>query len=539
MTFSFSIPVEESDKEFIFESGQSVIFVGANGGGKTRLAVQVETSLGATAHRISAHRALSMNPGVNKISENKALAGLRLGNVRHTNIDYRKGSRWEGKGAIALLNDYDYLIQLLFADQANTTQLAYERFKPDSPVTNDEFKLTKLDQLNAIWKRLLPHRILHITGDDILVSIPDSDSKYNASEMSDGERAIFYMIGQVLTADQNQVLIIDEPELHIHRSIMSKLWDELEAARPDCGFIFITHDLEFAAARTAQKYVIRDYNSKPCWTIEDVPQDSGFSEEIATLILGSRKPVLFVEGDDKQSLDLPLYRACYPEWTVIPRLSCTEVIHSVTTMRKNAAFTRIRCSGIVDADDYDESDKSYHSKRGVEVLSVAEIENLILLPDVSRAILEIEGYSGDGLTAKLKELSDAIFSLVSNSDAIEQASVRYCLRRIDRMLKKIDLSSAKTITAITEEYQNKTVSLDIAAIGQSLVDKITHAVEQQDLTELLSCFDHKGMLNKAALILRGNSQKSFESWLIRELGSTKESAVRNAIQKSLPVITAS
>ncbi|WP_455811351.1 AAA family ATPase [Pseudomonas graminis] len=538
MAFSFSIPVEGSNKEFIIESGQSIIFVGANGGGKTRLAVQVETSLGEAAHRISAHRALSMNPSVNKISEKKALAGLRYG---HPDISFqnRNGHRWEGKGAIKLLNDYDYLIQLLFADQANTTQLAYERFKPDSPVTNDEFKLTKLDQLNTIWKRLLPHRILHITSDDISVSVPGSESKYNASEMSDGERAIFYMIGQVLTADHNQVLIIDEPELHIHRSIMSKLWDELEAARPDCGFIFITHDLEFAAARTAQKYVIRDYNSKPCWTIEDVPQDSGFSEEIATLILGSRKPVLFVEGDDKQSLDLPLYRACYPEWTVIPRSSCTEVIHSVNTMRKNAAFTRIRCSGIVDADDYDESDKSYHSKRGVEVLPVVEIENLILLPDVSRAILEIEGYSGDGLTAKLKELSDAIFSLVSNSDAIEQASVRYCLRRIDRMLKKIDLSAAKTITAITEEYQNKTVSLDIAAIGQSLVDKITHAVEQQDLTALLSCFDHKGMLNKAALILRGNSQKSFESWLIRELGSTKESAVRNAIQKSLPVITAS
>ena len=74
--------------------------------------------------------------------------------------------------------------------------------------------------------------------------------------MSDGERAIFYLIGQTLLADENILLIIDEPELHVHRSIMSKLWDELEAIRADCALVFITHDLEFAASRAAQKFVI-------------------------------------------------------------------------------------------------------------------------------------------------------------------------------------------------------------------------------------------------------------------------------------------
>ena len=43
-------------------AGSALIFVGANGGGKTRLAVLIEERLGASAHRISAHRALNMNP---------------------------------------------------------------------------------------------------------------------------------------------------------------------------------------------------------------------------------------------------------------------------------------------------------------------------------------------------------------------------------------------------------------------------------------------------------------------------------------------
>lgn len=78
--------------------------------------------------------------------------------------------------------------------------------------------------------------------------------------MSDGERAIFYMIGQALVAAEGTVLIVDEPELHVHRSIMEKLWDEIEASRRDCGFIYITHDLDFAAARSAKKNVIRDFH---------------------------------------------------------------------------------------------------------------------------------------------------------------------------------------------------------------------------------------------------------------------------------------
>src|SRR5664279_4675756 len=100
--------------------------------------------------------------------------------------------------------------------------------------------------------------------------------------MSAGERAIFYMIGQALVAAEGSVLIVDEPELHVHRSIMSKLWDELEGARPDCAFVFITHDLEFAAGRVAQKFVIRDYLPLPQWTVEAVPANTGFSEELTT-----------------------------------------------------------------------------------------------------------------------------------------------------------------------------------------------------------------------------------------------------------------
>jgi len=215
-----------------------------------------------------------------------------------------------------LLNDYDFLVQALFAEQTNTFGIAYHANKPNAEGAEQPFQITKMDRLADIWQRLLPHRILQITGDDISVISTNGGDPYDASKMSDGERAIFYMIGQALVAAQDQLLIVDEPELHVHPSIMSKLWDELEAARPDCAFVYITHDLEFASARNAQKFVIRDYTPTPNWVVEAVPEDTGFSEELSTLILGSRRPILFVEGSET-SLDLPIYRACYPDWTVL------------------------------------------------------------------------------------------------------------------------------------------------------------------------------------------------------------------------------
>ena len=315
----------------------------------------------------------------------------------------------------------------------------------------------------------MPHRELHISGDDILVSLPGSSQTYKASEMSDGERAIFYMIGQVLVAEQGTVLIFDEPELHVHRSIMSKVWDELEAVRHDCAFVFITHDLEFAVARTAQKFVIRDYDPTPRWTLEEVPPQSGFDEELVTLILGSRRPVLFVEGDHS-SLDMAVYRCCYPEWTVIPRRSCSEVIHSVVTMRSNADLTRITCHGIVDADDYDEDDATYLAQLGIEILPVSEIENVILLPEVSRAIAETEVYHGNELENVLAKLLDAVLETVDSPKKIETVVVRYCKRRIDRMLKKVDLSKGETVEDLEKEYRTRTQGLDIGAIAKHATD---------------------------------------------------------------------
>lgn len=535
MPFDFSIPSPEGQISICVEAGSSVVIVGANGGGKTRLAVHIENTLKQTAHRISAHRALKLNPTVAKISEKAALTGLRLGYPEESaRLDHKLGQRWSNNMAVSLLNDFDFLIQVLFADQANTALATHQKVRSGdfSPAT-----ATKFEYLYDIWKRLLPHRELHFSGDDIQVSVPTSDTKYKASDMSDGERAIFYLIGQTLAAAENSLLIFDEPELHIHRSIMAKLWDELEAARQDCAFVFITHDLEFAATRVAQKFVISNYDPAPCWAIEAVPENTGFDEKLATLILGSRRPILFVEGDHS-SLDAAIYRCCFPDWTVIPKSSCADVIHSVVTMRGNKELTRVTCSGIVDADHHDADDIAYLGERGIAVLTVSEIENIILLPAVSRAIAQSEGYEGVDLEAKLTILKTAIFATLNSEDAIEAVVVRYCRRRIDQSLKKIDLGKANSIAAISAEYSRLTTELDITEIAENAKERIKTALQTKDLSLLLACYDNKGLIALAAQHLKNTRAKDFESWITRVLRGNKVPALVIAMRDTLPKIMA-
>lgn len=386
---------DNSNLELTLKAGKTTIIIGANGSGKTRLAVYLEEQLGEKAHRIAAHRALSLNPNIEKISEAKAKQGLFYGNPEWAkDISQRKSARWNNKSSTYLLNDFDRLLQYLFAQQNNLAVENHQKSKRGEEITNSE---TKLDILQEVWERLLPTKKLRITADDIRVSsIGIESADYSASEMSDGERAVFYILGQVLSANEDSILIFDEPELHIHKSIISNLWDEIEKLRPDCSFLMITHDIEFAATRIAKKYVIRNYYSDPAWDISEIP-DSELDEQTITLILGSRKPILFVEGE-KTSLDMEIYRLCYPEWTVIPKGACKDVIQAVSSLRKlneDMPILNIKCAGIVDRDTRDNSQIQKLEGEGIKVLLCSEIENIFSRSSVAYEILKIEDFTDD------------------------------------------------------------------------------------------------------------------------------------------------
>ena len=530
---------DNSNLELTLKAGKTTIIIGANGSGKTRLAVYLEEQLGEKAHRIAAHRALSLNPNVDRIPETKARQYLTYGDSGNSvSISNRKYYRWKNNAPTSLLNDFDRLLQYLFAQQTTLAVENNQKLNRREKITNSK---TKLDILQEVWERLLPLKKLHITADDIRVSSTSIESAdYSASEMSDGERAVFYILGQVLSANEGSILIFDEPELHIHKSIISNLWDEIEKLRPDCSFLMITHDIEFAATRVAKKYVIRNYYSDPAWDISEIP-DSELDEQTITLILGSRKPILFVEGE-KTSLDMEIYRLCYPEWTVIPKGACKDVIQAVSSLRKlneDMPILNIKCAGIVDRDTRDSAQIQELEEQDIKVLRYSEIENIFSLSSVAYEILKIEGFTDYELNNKKEQFEAELLDHIKNElsgDKLEVFVAKRIHRRIDAYLKKIDFADTKNGNEIKDKLSSELSVLTESEINKwisEMRDEIQECIKNEDIDRLLCIYENKGLLAKTASILASTSKSNFEGWLMRQLKVPNNSLLQ-AIKSVLP-----
>ena len=203
---------------------------------------------------------------------------------------------------------------------------------------------------------------------------------------------------------------------------------------------------------------------------------------------------------------------------------------------ENAALTRVTCHGIVDGDHRSANEVQHLQSLGVEVLPVAEIENVVLLPEVGRAIATHEGYKGEALDECLRGLREAVFGLLESPDEKDAAVIRQVARRIDHLLKRIDLSNAESVQELKERCKAEAESLDICALSSEAKEQIQSALDKNDLRALLVHYDNKGLFALAATHLKKTNVKAFKEWLERVLGNGTAPQLVEAIRKSLPEI---
>ena len=404
---------------------------------------------------------------------------------------FKEGSRWQSKPNTGLLNDFELLMQYLFSEYGDKAAKYFEQSK----VTDDkvDIKLSKLDQLKIIWEKILPHRQLHLGGNSIQTSkTPEPNNPYSSSEMSDGERVIFYLIGQCLAAPENGIIIIDEPELHLHKSIQQPLWHEIELLRPDCLFIYITHDVEFVASMgNATKLWVKDYDGDTWnWEIINSDQNTVLPESLLLELLGNRKPIIFVEGTEG-SYDIQLYRMLFKNHMVIPSGSCSKVIETVKGLNnpQQTFFRGFEVKGIIDRDRRSEEQIRALERDKIYTLSVAEVENLFCTPSILKFMSsQLKREPEDDLSNS----TEFILNQLKNEKK-EQISLHVSeeiLFKLNTFNKKAKGQEELVLAAhvLTENLEN-----DIKYLYQQKQDELDQVLVSKNLSEILKFYNRKSL----------------------------------------------
>lgn len=369
-----SLPKKSGTSEDLTLSTKVLVVIGTNGAGKSSFGKCLLEKYPEKAEKISGLHALFLHNGEERLFENIGEGFAHLQSLIKERL------------LVPRLSDYEKLVLQLLWDEFELSANFKEAYKRDPNVTPP---ITKIDRIQRIWEKMFPHnRLVRKAGFIELMSTYKGAESYAAGRMSDSEKLVFYLIGTILQARENALLIIEEPETLLHNSIKTYLWDELEKLRTDCTFVYLTHDIDFAASRSDSERVwIRSFNAdEMVWDYQIIERNESFPEGLYLEILGSRKPILFIEGNDSNSIDSRLYPLIFTDYLVKPMGGCQKVIETTKAFSQLKDFHMLESMGIVDRDRRTKGEIDYLRTQHIFVPNVAEVENLLMLEPVIKTV---------------------------------------------------------------------------------------------------------------------------------------------------------
>lgn len=512
----------------LIEFDKPIVMVGSNGSGKSRLGVWIEqNNTNFVIHRISAHRALNLPDFAAIKSLEESINELLFGNgaPQYANAQYKLGHKWQNQPLTVLQNDYDKVLTSLFALSAKRDRDYVKACQQDVSEKKLPIPKSVIETLIDIWNDVLPHREIRLN--DSKVTVNNKGKSYHGKDMSDGERVSLYLIGQCLSIPTNAILIIDEPELHLHKALMSRLWNKIEEVRNDCKFIYITHDLDFAATRTkACKIWVKTFENENIWTWEEVPEVEDLPERLILEILGSRKPILFVEGD-KGSYDFEIYQYVFPDYTIVPRTGASKVIESTKALRANPSLHQIHANGLIDRDYRSNEEIEILRNSGIFVVDVAEIENLLCIPPLLKIVAENQVKNVD---ETLKRVTDFVINKLKD-DFERQVSFRSALE----INYKLNAYNQKAVGKdnLKKAINELTSTIDVDEIYNRNTALYQRIIDNNDLVSALKFYTNKGLLPSISPIF-SLANKEYANLIIRLLKTERKKAIVEALKLFLP-----
>lgn len=541
LEMKIQMPLLNGKEQFV-EGKTSIVLVGSNGAGKTRMSVWIDehNSTKISVHRISAQKSLAMPKSIATSNTESSVEKFLYGN-NNVNKDWLKNNknayRWGNEPNTHMLNDFSSLMEYLMTDYFQ------ELTKKDNAyghVDNDKIRLKRVKRL---WESVITHRELKLSAGkvEVLGKNDAADTGYNGSQMSDGEREVFYFIGVAMCVPKDSLIIVDEPENHLHPSVLSRLWNCIEAERQDCTFLYITHNLDFASTRTnAQiiwvKSMTMDSGGEPKWDYQMLNGEE-IPDGLLLEMLGSREKILLVEGKTSGSYDLQLYRSLFPDCSVLPLEGCSSVIAAVKSYRSEK-MKRIHnkdVRGVVDRDRRTDEEITKLDKDGISVLGVSEIENLFLLPEVIRIVAR-DMHKNDEETREI--LADAETNALQflEKHKTDQAC-SFATQRCEYEAKKLLNGKPGSIEEYAEKL-NRVSEIPVADIFAEEDGKLDEIIESGNYLEALKAINNKALLTDSKVPAAFKWQKKpYVEYVLTLLKQDNETAaeLRKAFLPYVPV----
>lgn len=464
----------------------NIVAVGANGSGKTTLSNELKKYLPKTGIVISAQKVLIIPTfsGVSNFNDTSQKLQQSQSIDKSLKVTYsteNQGNSWSIMTQVG--GEFKLLLDNLLAERSGIRNRYFDLLQNGQIVK--DVPITKLDKAIKIWNSLIQHRIIEcVDGINITLRPIDSSSAYPAHQMSDGEKVTLYLISHILQAPQSGFIIIDEPEMYLHKTILKKLWDILEQERQDCIFIYLTHDLDFATSRRAKKVWIKNFNYPNIWEIEDIP-DNELPETLLLELLGSRKNILFCEGE-KGSIDEKIYNILFPNFTITPVKSCFNVINYTKSFNNLPQLTT-KAFGLIDSDHHGYARLKALEPENIFSYSMTEPENLFL----DENFLELLAKQLLVEKEKLNEIKSDVINQLEKELTLQVAN--YVSSKINYYFKDSHVSKGNDLVTVTTNFSKFTNEIKILDWYNEREKEIKEIINNKDYQKTLSLFNNKGL----------------------------------------------
>lgn len=467
---------------------ENTVVVGANGCGKTTLANTLQKSLNIKdgivipAQKLLIIPTFSSTPNYAATTETYNKYQRTILNDKQT-YNASKENDIPYSTTIQYGSEFKTVLATLYSERMAKRNRFCDAFEKGKNPTKQELQ-SVLDRVINIWNFLIEHRcLLCDDSNNLVLKGKDLKGNYPAFQMSDGERIILYLVGRVLLAPEKALIVIDEPEMHLHKTIVDKLWNRLEQERQDCVFLYLTHDLQFAASRNGRKAWIRSFEYPSKWNIDNIDEND-IPEELLLKLLGSRKKILFCEGK-KNSLDSKLFELLFEDYTITPVETCKDVINFTKSFNK-IPNTVAKAYGIIDHDFRSKEQLSKLEEQNVFSYDVAEVENLFLLPDV------IEGF------AKYKNercnIDDIKMSILKKFEQDKQTQTSlFVSSAINAYFKSSHISVGNEKEEVKRNFQNFISKVNIDQLFQERESYIDDIIAHKEYEKAILLYNNKGL----------------------------------------------